>query len=97
MCTPLWLLTHVPVSDPFNHRMCLSCRRVGHHAFDRSYVQFYFGGGATPGGALNMSMEYSVGGDGNGDIDVLMTPQGDAKDWEIQVTVKQPRCLPGGS
>ena len=63
--------------------------RVGHHAFDRSYVQFYFGGGATPGGACNISMEYSVSGAGNGDIDILVTPQGDCggncSDWEIQL------------
>ena len=47
--------------------------RVGLHAYDRSYVQFHLGGDNHNIHA-NVSVEYSVGGRDNADIDLLITP-----------------------
>ena len=44
--------------------------RVGHHAIDRSYVQFYVGG--TPNITANISIEYTVSADNN--LQLLATP-----------------------
>jgi hypothetical protein len=48
--------------------------RVGHHAYDRSYVQFYIGHSSADSlvGA-NVSVEYSVSNGGT-DLDLLITP-----------------------
>ena len=45
--------------------------RVGHHAWDRSYVQFYFGPG--PGVNANVSVEYTVSGPDRSSLDVLVS------------------------
>lgn len=73
--------------------------RVGHHSFDRSYVQFYFGGGITPGGAPNISVEYSASADGR--LDLLLTPQstdcgGNCSDWEVQLSARYAWLKAGG-
>lgn len=65
--------------------------RVGHHAVDRSYVQYYFGGGVTPGGAPNISLEYSSSS--NGTLSLLLTAQeadcgGNCSDWEVQLRAR---------
>ena len=75
--------------------------RVGHHAFDRSYVQLYFGGGVTPGGAPNISLEYSAFADGSG-LDLLLTPQdancgGNCSDWEVQLSARYAWLKAGGA
>jgi hypothetical protein len=45
--------------------------RVGLHAYDRSYVQFFVG--PSPDVATNVSIEYSSFGDGNSEIVALIT------------------------
>ena len=47
--------------------------RVGHHAYDRSYVQYYLGPNVSPVVAVNVSVEYSVT-NGGASIDFLVTP-----------------------
>ena len=74
--------------------------RVGHHAYDRSYVQFYFGGGVTPGGAPNISLEYSTSSDGS--LSLLLTPQetecgGNCSDWEVQLYARYAWLKAGGA
>lgn len=74
--------------------------RVGHHAFDRSYVQFYFGGGVTPGGAPNVSLEYSSSSDGT--LSLLLTAQeadcgGNCSDWEVQLRARYAWLKAGGA
>ena len=74
---------------------------------DRSYVQFYFGGGDTPGKSANVSVEYSVSGQGNADIDLLLTPQdqcgdgvggggGNCSDFEVQLAGRYAWLKTGG-
>eukprot|EP00750_Incisomonas_marina_P011382 INCI16371.1.p1 GENE.INCI16371.1~~INCI16371.1.p1 ORF type:complete len:914 (-),score=108.51 INCI16371.1:2333-5074(-) len=46
--------------------------RVGLHAFDRSYVQFFFGSSTFP--KVNVSVEYSVSGTNSSELDLLVTP-----------------------
>lgn len=46
--------------------------RVGLHAFDRSYVQFFFGSSTFP--KANVSVEYSVSGTNSSELDLLVTP-----------------------
>jgi hypothetical protein len=68
--------------------------RVGLHAFDRSYVQFYFGDGA--GVNANVSVEYSVSGAENAALELLVTPvtcgghpasdAGACDDFEVRAT-----------
>ena len=49
--------------------------RVGHHAYDRSYVQYFLGHSDSDKlNGANVSIEYSVSGPGNNDIDLLVTP-----------------------
>ena len=48
--------------------------RVGLHAYDKSYVQFYFGNNKGIGVNANVSVEYSVTGQDNSEIDMLVTP-----------------------
>ena len=74
--------------------------RVGHHAYDRSYVQFYFGGGVTPGGAPNVSLEYSASADGS--LSLLLTAQeancgGNCSDWEVQLYARYAWLKAGGA
>jgi hypothetical protein len=70
--------------------------RVGLHAFDRSYVQFYFGNGGG-GVEANVSVEYTVSGASNSALDLLVTPvecqgrdphvvAGACDDFEVRVT-----------
>jgi hypothetical protein len=55
--------------------------RVGHHAYDRSYVQYYLGHSSADQLPLatNVSVEYSVS-KGGSELDVLITPLGNASE-----------------
>ena len=63
--------------------------RVGLHAYDRSYVQYFIG----PFGnkvAANISVEYTVGGTDKDELSLLVTPiecggGSDCSDFEIQL------------
>ena len=70
------------------------------HCDCRSYVQFFFGGGDTPGRSANVSVEYSVSGDGNADIDLLLTPQaecgGNCSDFAVQLSGRYAWLKTGG-
>ena len=63
-------------------------------------MQFYFGGGVTPGGAPNISFEYSASVDGS--LDLLLTPQdtdcgGNCSDWEVQLHARYGWLKAGGA
>jgi hypothetical protein len=65
--------------------------RVGLHAFTRSYVQFYFGGGSGPHHSPNISFEYSASAGGG--LEMLLTPQdsecgGNCSDWQVQLRAR---------
>jgi hypothetical protein len=60
--------------------------RVGHHAFDRSYVQFYLG--PAFGAAANVSIDYSVSGQNHSELSLLASPVscGNCSDFELVVS-----------
>jgi hypothetical protein len=80
--------------------------RVGLHAHDRSYVQYYFGGGQHTGSAPNISVEYSASAGGG--LELLLTPVqpsgggggggggGNSSEWEVQLRARYAWLRTGG-